>query len=118
MKERVLDAIYKKLDEEPENANLQKQINLLGKANICTIHSFCLDVIKNNFFEIDVSPNFRIGSEEEITLMKQEVLEDLFEKKYETEEESFIRLIDTYADYRGDENLDRKSTRLNSSHAL
>jgi len=105
MKERVLDAIYKKLDEEPENANLQKQINLLGKANICTIHSFCLDVIKNNFFEIDVSPNFRIGSEEEITLMKQEVLEDLFEKKYETEEESFIRLIDTYADYRGDENL-------------
>jgi len=48
MRERVLEAIYKKLDEEPENENLQKQIVLLGKSNICTIHSFCLDVIKNN----------------------------------------------------------------------
>ena len=87
MRERVLDAIYKKLDEDPENKNLQKQISLLCKSNICTIHSFCLDVIKNNFFEINISPNFRIGSEEEITLLKQEVLEDLFEKKYEEENE-------------------------------
>ena len=66
MRERVLEAIYKKLDEEPENENLQKQIVLLGKSNICTIHSFCLDVIKNNFYEIDLSANFRIATEEEI----------------------------------------------------
>ena len=105
MRERVLDAIYKKLDEDPENKNLQKQISLLCKSNICTIHSFCLDVIKNNFFEINISPNFRIGSEEEITLLKQEVLEDLFEKKYEEENEEFLKLVDTYADYRGDEKL-------------
>ena len=65
MRERVLDAIYKKLDEDPENLNLQRQIVLLGKASICTIHSFCLDVIKNNFFEIDLSANFRIAAEEE-----------------------------------------------------
>ena len=82
MRERVLEAIYKKLDEEPENDNLQRQIILLGKSNICTIHSFCLDVIKNNFFEIDLSANFRIGTEEEIELLKQEVLEDTFEKLY------------------------------------
>ena len=54
MRERVLDAIYKKLDENPEDENLQKQIILLGKSNICTIHSFCLDVIRNHFFEIDL----------------------------------------------------------------
>lgn len=105
MRERVLEAIYKKLDEEPENQNLQKQLVLLGKANICTIHSFCLDVIKSNFFEIDLSANFRIGSEEEITLLKQEVLEDLFEKYYEEENEEFAKLIDTYTGYRGDEPL-------------
>ena len=39
MRERVLEAIYKKLDDEPENQNLQKQIVLLGKSHICTIHS-------------------------------------------------------------------------------
>lgn len=105
MRERVLDAIYKKLDEDPENANLLRQVNLLGKSNICTIHSFCLDVIKNNFFEIDISPNFRIASEEEIILLKQEVLEDVFEKYYEEENEDFLKLIDAYAEYKGDEKL-------------
>ena len=105
MRERVLEAIYKKLDDEPENENLQKQIILLGKSNICTIHSFCLDVIKNNFFEIELSANFRIGTEEEIELLKQEVLEEVFEKLYEDEDESFAKLIDTYTGYRGDEAL-------------
>ena len=55
MKERILEAIYKKLDENPEDEHLQKQIMLLSKASICTIDSFCLDVIKNNFYEMDMS---------------------------------------------------------------
>ena len=105
MRERVLEAIYKKLDEEPENENLQKQIVLLGKSNICTIHSFCLDVIKNNFFEIDLSANFRIASEEENELLKQEVLEFVFEKLYDNEDARFAKLVDTYTGYRGDEPL-------------
>lgn len=105
MRERVLDAIYKKLDEEPENENLQRQLILLGKANICTIHSFCLDVIRNNFYEIDLPSNFRIATEEEVSLLKQEVLEDLFESLYEEENENFSKLVDTYTSYRGDEKL-------------
>ena len=84
---------------------MQKQISLLSKSNICTIHSFCLDVIKNNFFEIQISPNFRIASEEEIILLKQEVLEDLFDEKYEKEEKNFLQLVETYTGYRGDEDL-------------
>ena len=98
-------AIYKKLDEDPNNINLQRQINLLSKSNICTIHSFCLDVIRNNFFETNISPNFRIGSEEEIVLLKQEVLEDLFDEKYEKEDKDFLKLVETYTGYRGDEEL-------------
>ena len=50
MRERILDAIYKKIEESPDDANLQKQIILLNKASICTIDSFCLDIIRNNFF--------------------------------------------------------------------
>lgn len=52
MRGRVLDAIYKKIEETPEDKHLQKQITLLSKANISTIDSFCLDIVKNNFFEI------------------------------------------------------------------
>ena len=102
---RVLDAIYKRLDKEPDNFNLQRQINLISRASICTIHSFCLDVIKNNFFEINISPNFRIGNDEEVLLMKQEVLDNLFEEKYEEEDKDFLKLVDTYCEYSGDEKL-------------
>lgn len=86
MRERVLNAIYKKIDEEPENEKLQRQVTLLNKASICTIDSFCLDVVRNNFFEIDIAPNFRIGDTTEIEILKQDVLEDLFEEKYEAED--------------------------------
>ncbi len=105
MRERILEAIYKKLEETPEDGHLQKQIILLGKANISTIHSFCLDVIKNNFYELNVSPNFRIGDEAEIALIKQETLEEIFEQLYENEDEDFIKLLDIYDGYRNDDKL-------------
>ena len=103
MRERVLDAIYLKLDENPDDENLQKQTVLLAKSNICTIHSFCLDVIKNNFFEINLPANFRIASEEEIELLRQEVIEELFEELYESENNEFAKLVESYTGYRGDE---------------
>ena len=100
MRERILNAIYKKLEEETKNeqeeAKLQRQITLLNKASICTIDAFCLDVIKNNFYELDISPNFRIADTAEIELLKQEMLEELFEEKYEEEDKNFINLIHTY----------------------
>lgn len=103
MRERVLDAIYKKLDENPEEQNLQRQITLLNKASICTIDSFCLEIVRNYFYELDnVSPNFRIGDTTEIELLKQEVIEEIFEKKYEEENEDFIKLINTYTSYKDD----------------
>ena len=105
MRERILEALYKKLDEYPDDENIKRQIILLGKANICTIHSFCLDIIKNYFYEIDIPSNFRIASSEENTLYQQEVIEDLFDELYESNDEDFNRLVDTYASYRGDEKL-------------
>ena len=105
MRERILDAIYKKLEENPESVNLQRQITLLNKASICTIHSFCLDVIRNNFYEIDTSANFRIGDNAEIELLKNEAIDEIFEQKYMDEDSGFIKLLETYTDYRGDENL-------------
>ena len=103
MRERVLSAIYKKLEENPEDENLQRQITLLNKASICTIDSFCLEVVRNNFYELEnISPNFRIADTTEIELLKQEVIEDIFEEKYETEDKNFIKLINVYTSYRDD----------------
>ena len=107
MRERILKSIYKIIDDEEtqdeETINhLQRQITLLNKASICTIDSFCLDVVKNNFFEIEISPNFRIADTAEIDLLKQEVLEKLFEEKYENHDQNFEKLIKTYTSYRDD----------------
>ena len=103
MKERVLDAIYNKLDENPNDEKLLRQITLLNKASICTIDSFCLDVVRNNFYELeDLAPNFRIADTTEIELLKQEIIEDIFEKKYEEEDKDFSKLIHTYTSYRDD----------------
>jgi ATP-dependent helicase/nuclease subunit A len=105
MRERILNAIYKKIEEEPTNLRLQKQITLLNKSNICTIHSFCLDVIRNNFYEINISPNFRIGDTAEIELLKEEVLDELFEDLYLKEDEGFLKLLEIYTSYKDDEPL-------------
>ena len=105
MREKILEAIYKKIEENPEDENLQKQVILLNKARISTIHSYCLDVIKNNFYEIDVSANTRIADDSEILLLQQEVIDDLFEEKYEEEDSNFIKLIKTYTKYNQDEVL-------------
>ena len=107
MRERILNSIYKIIDgddvkDEATINHLQRQITLLNKANICTIDSFCLDVIKNNFFEIEISPNFRIADTAEIDLLKQEVLEKIFEEKYENHDKDFEKLIKTYTSYRDD----------------
>ena len=105
MRERVLEAIYKKIEENPEDEHLQRQVILLSKSNICTIHSFCLDVIKNHFYELDIPANFKIGEQAELELLKQDVLEELFERKYEENSEEFVNLLETYTTYRGDEPL-------------
>ena len=103
MRERVLNAIYQKLEETPEDENLQRQVTLLNKANICTIDSFCLEVVRNNFYELEsISPNFRIADTTEMELLKQEVIEDIFEEKYETEDSDFTKLINVYTSYRDD----------------
>ena len=102
MRERVLNAIYEKIDKNPEDERLQRQVTLLNKASICTIDSFCLDVVRNNFFELNISQNFRIGDPIEIDILKQDVIEDLFEEKYENEDKDFEKLINTYTSYKDD----------------
>ena len=91
MRERVLEAIYKKIEKNPEDTSLAKQITLLSRSSICTIDSFCLDVVRNHFYEIGISPNFRIADTTELELLKQETIEELFDEKYELEDKNFLK---------------------------
>ncbi|OOM11072.1 helicase-exonuclease AddAB subunit AddA [Clostridium saccharobutylicum] len=105
MRERIAIAISKELDKNPNSKNLQKQLTLLNRANITTMHSFCLDVIKSNFHKIDLDPSFRIGDQTEGTLIKAEVIDELFEDKYDEDDADFINLVEVFGNYKNDDNL-------------
>ena len=105
MRERIANAISKELEINPNSKNLQKQLTLLNRANITTMHSFCLDVIKNNFHKIDLDPSFRIGDQTEGVLIKAEVIEELFEDKYDEEDIEFTNLVEVFSNYKNDDNL-------------
>ena len=105
MRERIAAAISKELEKSPNSKNLQRQLTLLSRANITTMHSFCLEVIKNYFYTIDLDPSFRIGDETEATLMKNEIIEELFDEYYEEENEDFKDLLEAYSGSKDDEKL-------------
>ena len=98
MRERIGEALSKEIEKCPDSKILQRQLTLINKANIITIHSFCLKVIKSNYHLIDLDPNFRIGDGTECTLLKNEILEELFEEKYIQRDEDFLKLIDCYGE--------------------
>lgn len=102
MRERIADRLYKEIETKPE---LQKQISLLGKASITTMHAFCLKVIRDNFFKVSLDPNFRIGDTAECELIKLEALEELLEEKYETYDDDFENIINIYTGEKDDDTL-------------
>ena len=102
MKERIRGAIEKALEENPENEHLKRQATLIHNAQITTIDSFCLYVIRNHFHEIDLEPNFRIGDEGELKLLREDVLKRVLEKNYEEPSPAFSEFVDGYAAGRSD----------------
>ncbi len=79
MRKRIGEAITAVLEQNPGSPALQRQLSLLNKASITTIHSFCLEVIRGNFPSLKLDPGFRIADETEAALLKLEVLKELFE---------------------------------------
>lgn len=98
MRERIDKAIGKKLADNPEDPNLQRQKLLIQNAQISTIHSFCLFVLHNNFGDIGLDPGFRIMDDAEGKLLLEDCLSDILEEYYKnSEDEDFVKLVECYA---------------------
>ncbi len=102
MRDRIGKALDKKLLTDPDNKHLQKQVSLLQSANITTIHSFCLNVIRNYFHWIDLDPSFKLADETENTLLKSDVMSDVLERWYEEGREDFHEFIESYSRSKSD----------------
>lgn len=114
MRERILKAIQMKSEEEPENEHLQKQQTYIHNAQITTIHSFCLKVIREHFNVIEIDPGFRVADEGELTLLKSDIINEILEDYYESGGEEFFEFIETYASGKGDENIEELILKLYS----
>lgn len=116
MRQRIREALERKLEESEDNAgegpdgngHLRRQLALLGRASITTLHSFCLEVIRRYYQLIPIDPGFRILNEHEAEMMRQELLEELLEEKYgevseDGEDGVFVRLADWFSGERSDD---------------
>jgi len=106
MKERIRTAIEKELEQNPDNAHLQRQATLIHHAQVTTIHSFCLSVIREYFHAIDLDPGFRIGEEGEMKLLKRDVVETVLEEAFASAKPEFLTFVESYATGRDDKKLE------------
>ena len=89
MRERIAD--------ELEKRGLAYQIAILPTADISTIHAFCRKLVKEHFQMLDIDPAFRVGDDAELSIIRQQVMTELFEDEYAREENAdFTDLVDTY----------------------
>lgn len=98
MRQRIGEALSERLESEPENQLLVRQLALLPKASITTIHAYCLRVLRSNFSSLGLDPGFRIADPTENEILRAAALEEVIEELYEDKElaESFLLLTEAY----------------------
>lgn len=112
MRERIGAALEAALLENPGNVHLQRQMMLLHGAQITTIHSFCLSVIREHFHMLKLDPGFRIADEAELSLIWSDVLSELLEERYEQADTAFLSLVECYGSAKSDKPIEDYVKRL------
>lgn len=105
MKQRILDAIEARMEAEPDNLHLRRQQTLINHAQITTIDSFCLDIIRNYFNEIDINPGFKVADEGELKLLMADVMDELIEDYYNEGTQEFYDFVECYTPEKTDAKL-------------
>lgn len=82
MREKIEEAIAKELEKNPQDAHLARQAVLVHNAQITTIHSFCLFILRNHFSEVGIDPAFTVASPGEVTLIEGDVADKLIEELF------------------------------------
>ncbi len=107
MRERILKAIERELEKHPENEHLQKQQSYIHNASITTIHSFCLNLVREHFIDIDLDPGFKVADSNEIELLKGDVMKELLEEEYEAAAPEFLNFADQFTVRNSDREIEK-----------
>ncbi len=111
MRNRMAEALEKAIAKDPENEFLRLQLNLLNKAQISTLHSFCLSICREFAYLIDLDPGFRLASPDEAALIQDDVLMDVLERAYSGQLENITidemhQLVDAFTSDRNDQAIE------------
>ncbi len=105
MRERISKALAKAV-ECGADEHVSRQIALINHADITTIHSFCMKTVRENYTKLNIDPDFRIADENECEIIKSDVLDELFEEKYGSENnKGFLELVETFGQSLSDSGL-------------
>lgn len=105
MRERIGRGLEKKIQEQPGKSEWKTQKLLLPHAQISTVHSLCLDMIRQHFDVLDIDPSFRMGDDAEIKLLKADVASDVMEVYYASGNTAFRHLVERYASGKTDQGI-------------
>lgn len=99
LKNKITVALGKVLKDEPNNKHIQKQLIQVASADICTIDSFCMRLVRPNFDKLKLDANFRIGQTSEIDVLEKETMAEIIDELYESDEKdaSFLLVADCYS---------------------
>ncbi len=104
MRHRMAEALEKELIKDPTSSHLRRQLSLLNKAQISTLHSFCLSIVKQYAYVLDLDPGFRLANEAEAALIRDDVLAAVLETAYKADNpEDIYRLVDSFTSDRDDQ---------------
>lgn len=106
LRERISAALSDALAENPNNKHIERQLLRLDSAKICTIHSFCLDLLRENFTRAGLTADFRIADEAEARLLKRSIMSELIDDCYNGKISEFEILADTLTGTKGDDTLE------------
>lgn len=113
MKNRILKSLNDIISKNPNDTNAIRQMSLLPNAKICTIDSFCINLVRENFFKLDISQDFKILDNSEQLIVEQNAVDEVIENFYEENREEFKSLVELLSTTKNDDDLAKAIKRVN-----
>ncbi len=113
MRQRISEALEQKLAQNPPNAaHLRKQLALLPRAAVSTLHSFCLDTVRQYFYHLDVDPRIRVANSMEVAMLEEDAMDAVFQRRYEMDDEELRLALTCFGNGPWDERLRQEINRI------
>ena len=105
MKSRIASRLEDMIREDPSDINAQRQMSLLPSAKLCTVDSFCLNLVKENFFKLGLSQDFTVLDEAELNMLEENAINTVLDSFYEESAPEFLRLTELLSSPKDDRAL-------------